>query len=56
MPDLLLGQSFGNKGITLEFGGAPRQGGPHGVQLRDGTEVRISGAPQQGIVEIILPK
>ena len=56
VPDLLLGQSFGNKGITLEFGGAPRQGGPHGVQLRDGTEVRISGAPQQGIVEIILPK
>jgi hypothetical protein len=53
-PDLLLGWSFPQSGVTLDF--APQAGHGGGAKLRDGTEIQIGNLPKNGVIDVIFNK
>jgi len=55
-PDLLLGWSFPQPSVTLDFATPAGPGNASGAKLRDGTEVQIGSLPKHGVIDIIFNK
>jgi len=55
-PDLLLGWSFPQPSVTLNFATPAGPGNAGGAKLRDGTEVQIGSLPKHGVIDIIFNK